>query len=75
MAIQKEKFEQIISQKFPGAVFILTDLVGDMDHYSLEISSPEFDGLKLLESHRLINERLKEYIGTQVHAFTISKIN
>lgn len=75
MAIEKTEFENIIKENFPGAKFILNDMVGDGDHYSLEISSPEFEGLSPLKAHRLINEKLKNYIGTTVHALTISSIN
>lgn len=75
MAVKKSEFEDIIRERFKDVDFILTDMVGDMDHYSLEISSPEFKGLSLLNCHKLINERLKDYIGSKVHALTILKIN
>ena len=75
MALSHNIFQQIINEHFKDVKFILTDIVGDEDHYSLEISYPEFEGLSILKSHRLINERLKDYIGTQVHALTILSIN
>lgn len=75
MAILKQEFELVLAEKFKGARFILKDTLMDGDHYSLEISSPEFEGLSLLKAHRLINDRLKDYIGTKVHALTILKIN
>jgi stress-induced morphogen len=75
MPLDKKEFEAIIKEKFKEVKVILTDLVGDMDHYSIEISSPDFEGLDLLARHRLINQRLAEYIGTKVHALTIKSIN
>jgi stress-induced morphogen len=75
MALKKEVFESVINTNFKNVKFILTDMVGDEDHYSLEISSPEFEGLSHLQSHRLINSRLKDYIGSKVHALTILSIN
>ena len=75
MALKKEEFEKIIQENFIDAKFILNDMIGDADHYSLEISSPELKGLSLLNAHRLINEKLKDYIGTKVHALTILSIN
>ena len=75
MAIKKDEFEQILHSRFKKAKIILIDIMGDEDHYSLEISSPEFADLSLLQSHRLINEKLKDYIGTKVHALTITSIN
>jgi stress-induced morphogen len=75
MALKKEIFEDVIKSNFKDVKFILTDMVGDEDHYSLEISSPEFDGLSILQSHKLINKKLKDYIGSKVHALTILSIN
>lgn len=75
MAIKKSELEKVIKEKFTNAIFILTDIAGDEDHYSIQISSPEFNNLSLIQSHRLINEKLKDYIGSQVHAFTILSIN
>lgn len=75
MAILKEEFEKIISKSFKDANFVLMDTLGDGDHYSLDITSPEFEGLSSLARHRLINERLKDYIGSKVHALTILSIN
>jgi stress-induced morphogen len=75
MALKKEVFESVINANFKDVKFILTDMVGDEDHYSLEISSPEFKGLSHLQRHRLINSRLKDYIGSKVHALTILSIN
>lgn len=75
MALEKKEFEQIILASFPNAKIVLTDMLKDADHYSLEITSPDFTNLSLLQSHRLINERLKSVIGTKVHALTILSIN
>ena len=75
MPLKKEFFESIIKSNFKDVKFDLIDMLGDNNHYSLEISSPEFNGLSLLNSHKLINERLKDYIGTHVHALTILSIN
>lgn len=75
MALERSLFEEIIKNSFKEAKFILTDMVEDGEHYSLELSSPEFNNLSLLQSHRLINERLKDIIGIKVHALTILSIN
>ena len=74
MALAKEEFEEIIKQSFPDSSFILNDMVGDGDHYSLEISSIEFENLSTLKAHRIINEKLKDFIGSKVHALTIKII-
>lgn len=75
MPLNQDEFSQVIESSFKEAKFILIDMLGDKNHYSLEITSPEFTDLSLLESHRLINSKLKNYIGTQVHALTILSVN
>jgi stress-induced morphogen len=75
MPLQKNEFENVIKDNFQGSKLILTDMLGDQNHYSLEISSPEFEGLSILDAHKLINARLKDYIGNSVHALTILSIN
>ena len=51
MAISKEQLENIIRQTFPLAIIKITDLVGDQDHYLLEISDTAFTGLTLINQH------------------------
>lgn len=68
MSIKKSDFETILAENFPNSTFEVTDTVGDEDHYRVKISSPEFQNLSRLAKHRLINTRLKEYIGTVIHA-------
>lgn len=71
MAIEQKELENIIEQAFPEAEFRVTDLVGDSDHYSLEIKSPIFAGLSKVQQHRLVNESLKGFLGDSLHALTI----
>jgi stress-induced morphogen len=74
MAIRKEKLETIIKEKFPKADFTLIDLVGDEDHYSLEITSEEFRGKTIIAQHRMVNEMLKSVLKNDLHAITIKTL-
>ena len=68
MSIKKSEFENIIAQNFPNSQFEVIDTVGDEDHYRVKIVSHEFEGLTRIAKHRLINSRLKDYIGEKIHA-------
>jgi stress-induced morphogen len=68
MSIKKSEFENIIATNFPNSHFEVIDTVGDEDHYRVKITSPEFTNLTRLAKHRLINSRLKNYIGAKIHA-------
>lgn len=74
MSIKKDILNKIIQDAFPKANFTLTDLVGDEDHYSLEITSRKFKGLSKIEQHRMVKRALNFYIGGQLHAITIKTI-
>ena len=40
-------------------------------HFKLKIVSSAFEGKKLIERHRMVNELLKEELDTSVHALTM----
>ncbi len=45
MAISVEELETILKESFPNSTMKITDLVGDQDHYALEMSEIQFNGL------------------------------
>lgn len=71
MAISHTDFSNLIKDKFPNAKFKITDLLGDEDHYLLEIADPAFEGKSRVSQHQMINQALEGYIGTIIHALTI----
>jgi stress-induced morphogen len=51
--------EKILREAFPEATELrVTDRTGGGDHFLVEVTSPRFDGLPLLEQHRLVNDAL-----------------
>uniref|UniRef100_A0A3B4A062 BolA-like protein 1 n=1 Tax=Periophthalmus magnuspinnatus TaxID=409849 RepID=A0A3B4A062_9GOBI len=44
---------------------------GSESHFRVLVVSPHFDGLSLLQRHRLVNDTLKEELSTRVHALAI----
>jgi len=71
MAITIEELEKVLFKAFPAANIIINDLVGDQDHYSLEICDKAFNGLSLINQHRLVKTALAEILTTKLHAITI----
>jgi stress-induced morphogen len=54
-----ENLEQLLREAFPEATELrVTDRTGGGDHFLVEVTSPRFDELPLLEQHRLVNEAL-----------------
>uniref|UniRef100_UPI00398EFD9B bolA-like protein 1 n=1 Tax=Pristiophorus japonicus TaxID=55135 RepID=UPI00398EFD9B len=44
---------------------------GSESHFKVVVVSPRFEGLPLLQRHRLINEALREELASSVHALSI----
>jgi stress-induced morphogen len=56
-----EPLQSMLSQAFPDATEVrVEDRTGGGDHFQVTVASPRFDGLPLLEQHRLVNDALAE---------------
>jgi stress-induced morphogen len=56
-----ERLESLLRDAFPDAPELqVEDRTGGGDHFQVTVSSPRFDGLPLLEQHRLVNDALAE---------------
>ncbi len=72
MAVSQAALEALLLQTFPNAKITLTDLVGDQDHYSLEIEDKSFIGQSLVTQHKMVKNSLATILATnQLHAITI----
>ena len=65
--------ESVLRAAFPEATDVrVTDRTGDGDHFLVEVTSPRFDGLPLLEQHRLVNEALAApFASGRIHEMRI----
>jgi stress-induced morphogen len=54
-----EPLRAILAEAFPDASELdVEDRTGTGDHFQVTVSSARFDGLSLLDQHRLVNEAL-----------------
>ena len=54
-----ERLESLLRDAFPDAPELrVEDRTGGGDHFQVTVVSPRFDGLPLLEQHRLVNDAL-----------------
>jgi stress-induced morphogen len=67
------ELEQTLRAAFPEAAEVrVTDRTGGGDHFLIEVTSPRFDGLPLLEQHRLVNEALAApFASGRIHEMRI----
>ncbi len=54
-----ETISGLLEQAFPGADVSIVDRTGGGDHFHVTVVSSAFDGLSLVEQHRLVNRALQ----------------
>ena len=53
--------ETLLQGAFPDATeLVVEDRTGGGDHFQVTVATPSFDGVALLDQHRLVNEALAE---------------
>ena len=56
-----DRLELLLRDAFPDADELrVEDRTGGGDHFQVTVASPRFEGLSLLDQHRLVNEALAE---------------
>jgi len=59
--VAAERLEALLQDAFPDAsVLRVDDRTGGGDHFQVTVESARFDGLSLLDQHRLVNEALAD---------------
>ena len=53
-----ERLEELLRAAFPGDVLSVVDRTGGGDHFQVMVASPRFEGLSLVEQHRLVYDAL-----------------
>jgi stress-induced morphogen len=59
--VSTARFESLLRAAFPDATeLVVEDRTGGGDHFLVAVTAPGFNGLPLLEQHRLVNEALAD---------------
>jgi len=58
-----ERLRSLLEQAFPGSEVDVQDRNGGGDHFQVTVASARFDGLPLIEQHRLVNQALAAPLG------------
>ena len=52
------RLEELLQEAFPGDEVSVEDRTGTGDHFQVIVASARFDGLSLVEQHRLVYDAL-----------------
>ena len=58
-----DRLRGLLEQAFPGSEVDVQDRTGSGDHFQVTVASARFDGLPLIEQHRLVNQALAAPLG------------
>jgi stress-induced morphogen len=53
-----ERLEELLRRAFPGDDVAVEDRTGGGDHFQVSVMSRRFEGLSLVEQHRLVHDAL-----------------
>jgi stress-induced morphogen len=69
----RTQIEHLLRAAFPGGEVAVQDRTGGGDHFQVTVVSPRFEGLTLVEQHKLVYAALAEPLadGT-IHELRIS---
>lgn len=71
MAMTRDTLEGFLTEAFPDAEIVLTDLAGDNDHWQAEIVSAQFAGKTRVAQHQMVYAALKGKMGGELHALAL----
>jgi len=55
-----DAIRSLLTQAFPDGAVDVTDRTGGGDHFHVMVASRAFDGISLVEQHRLVNRALAD---------------
>jgi stress-induced morphogen len=62
--VSTERLETLLREAFPEAIDLeAIDRTGTGDHFQVVVASSRFDGLPLVDQHRLVYDALAEPMG------------
>ena len=72
-AMAREGLERLLRDAFPDATELsVADRTGGGDHFQVTVASGRFDGLSLVDQHRLVYEALAEPLADgRIHELRI----
>ena len=60
-----------IKKHIPDSRVKVKDKTGNGDHFSVLVISNEFEGITLVDRHKMIYESLSQYVTKEIHALQI----
>lgn len=63
--------KKLIQDHFPDGEVEVRDLTGTSDHFGVQVVSSRFEGLTLIQQHKLVHAAVGDYLTNEIHALEI----
>ena len=69
--MEEREVQALLEKDFPDSNIAIVDTRGSGDHFEIMVVSDNFEGVALLERHRMIHSALGDNLGGAIHAVEI----
>ena len=63
--------KKLLTKHFPDGQVDVVDLTGTSDHFGVQVVSTKFEGLSLIDQHKLVHAAVGDYLTNEIHALEI----
>ena len=72
MSMEAEEIFALLNEALPGSRIEIEDLRGDGNHYAVTVESPSFNGVPLVDQHRMVFAALQGKVGGILRGSTLT---
>ena len=70
----EKKIKEKLKNGLENAEVFIQDMTGTNDHFNVMIISKSFEGLRLIERHRLVYKILDSMVTKEIHALQLKTL-
>jgi stress-induced morphogen len=71
MPIKPENLKSLLQTAFPEADIEVVATAGDNDHFNVSVISAAFNGVSMVNQHKMVYDSLGGRVGTEIHALSL----
>lgn len=66
-----ERIQALVEAELPDCTAIVRDDANDGEHFSAEVTSSAFAGIRMVQQHRLVYQALGDHMRSDIHALAL----
>ena len=70
----EKKIKNILEDKIQDSKVFIRDMNGNQDHFSVIVISSKFEGVSIINQHKMIYNALENMVTKEIHALQIKTL-